>query len=67
LNCDAYHALRPTKSGVGLVAAIKEALVEAKLTPSNIDCFNCHATSTPVGDAAEASSIKNILLADKAL
>ena len=37
----------------------------AGLTPADIDCFNCHATSTPKGDAAEANTIKSILAAEK--
>jgi len=32
-----------------------------------IDQFNCHATSTPVGDLSEARCIKSILAADQAL
>merc|ERR1740139_36985 len=65
LNCDAFHALRPTDRGVGLVAAIQEALVGAGLTPADIDCFNCHATSTPKGDQAESNTIKSILAAER--
>ncbi len=41
--------------------AVKGALVEAGLTPNMIDSFNTHATSTVVGDQAEASFIKQIL------
>ena len=57
MNCDAYHALRPTDSGVGLIAAIQEAMIEAAITPADISAFNCHATSTPVGDTSEAKCI----------
>ena len=54
MNCDAFHALRPTSTGVGLISAIQEAMIEAGVVPSDISAFNCHATSTPVGDASEA-------------
>ena len=53
-TCDAYHILRPTETGVGLIKAIQNALVEANLVPEQIDAFNCHATSTPKGDLSEA-------------
>ena len=66
MNCDAYHALRPTDSGVGLISAIQEAMLEAGVTPSDISAFNCHGTSTPVGDASEAKCIKSLLAASQA-
>ena len=50
MTCDAFHVLRPTDSGIGLISAIQEALLEAKVIPHDISAFNCHATSTPVGD-----------------
>ena len=65
MNCDAYHALRPTDQGIGLIAAIQDAMIEAKVTPRMVDLFNCHATSTPAGDQAEANCIKAILSADQ--
>ena len=65
MNCDAYHLLRPTDSGVGLISAIQEAMIEAEVLPSDLSAFNCHATSTPVGDASEAKCIKSILAADQ--
>ncbi|MBZ0328505.1 MAG: beta-ketoacyl-[acyl-carrier-protein] synthase family protein [Altibacter sp.] len=37
--------------------AMKNALQQANLTPSEIDYVNAHATSTPVGDANEAKAI----------
>lgn len=54
MNTDAFHILRPTDNGIGLYKAIKESLLEAKLTPSEIDSINSHATSTPAGDKSEA-------------
>ena len=57
-NADAYHILRPSENGFGLYKAIKEAMVEAQITPSMIDNFNAHATSTKAGDLGEANCIK---------
>lgn len=51
--------LRPTDKGLGLITAIENALKEAKV--EGIDMFNCHATSTPKGDASEAACIKEIV------
>ena len=65
MNCDAFHALRPTDSGVGLISAIQEAMLEAGVTPREISAFNCHATSTPVGDASEAKCIQAILASNQ--
>jgi len=60
-NTDAFHILRPTDNGIGLYKAIHEAMIEANVTPSMIDSFNSHATSTPAGDQSEAVAIKKIL------
>ena len=46
MTCDAYHALKQTESGEGLIKAVQSALFEAGLSPFQIDAFNCHATST---------------------
>lgn len=61
MNTDAFHILRPTDNGIGLFKAIKNALVEAEVTPSMIDSVNSHATSTPAGDSSEAYCLKAIL------
>ena len=58
---DAFHALRPTDSGVGLIKAIQLGMIEAGIQPSQIDAFNCHATSTAKGDSSEARCIASIL------
>ena len=65
MNCDAYHALRPTDSGVGLITAIQEAMIEAGGTPAEISAFNCHGTSTPVGDVSEAKCIQALLASNQ--
>lgn len=42
--------------------AMNKALRNAKLAPSVVDYVNAHATSTVVGDAAENTAIKSLLL-----
>ena len=40
---------------------IKINFYNLDLTPSDIDHINCHATSTQVGDSAEAKAIAKLL------
>lgn len=47
----------------GPLRAMQRALDDARLTPSEIDYINAHATSTKVGDANEAKAI-SLLLGD---
>lgn len=60
MNTDAYHILRPTDNGIGLFKAIQHAMVESRVTPSQIDSVNSHATSTPAGDLSEAYCLKRV-------
>jgi 3-oxoacyl-[acyl-carrier-protein] synthase II len=42
-------------------AAMRQALADARVNPSDVDYVNAHATSTPRGDAAEAQILHNVL------
>lgn len=44
----------------GPYRSLINALKDANLTPDQIDYINAHATSTPVGDAAEAQALAKI-------
>ena len=57
----ASDSSRLTKPHVeGQVRAIRSALQDARVEPSQVDYINAHATSTPLGDATEASAIKTV-------
>lgn len=55
----------PREDGHGPYLAMKHALRHAGLKPSSIDYINAHATSTPLGDAAENRAVKNLLLGEE--
>ncbi|WP_265447154.1 beta-ketoacyl-ACP synthase II [Flexivirga meconopsidis] len=58
MTADAYHITAGDPEGETQARAMNEAIESAGLTPSDIVHVNAHATSTPVGDIAEITSIK---------
>lgn len=54
----------PREDGQGPFLAMKNALRHAGIKPSSVDYINAHATSTPLGDAAENRAIKDLLLGE---
>jgi 3-oxoacyl-[acyl-carrier-protein] synthase II len=61
ITSDAYHIAAPHPEGLGAARAMKSALEEAGLGPQDVSHLNAHATSTPVGDVAEAKAVRNAL------
>jgi 3-oxoacyl-[acyl-carrier-protein] synthase II len=59
-SSDAYHITSGRPDGQGAAAAVHRALKMAGISPTNIDYINAHATSTPVGDSAEITSLRNV-------
>lgn len=53
-SADAHHATAPDPSGAGVETAIRQALADAGVRPSDVDHVNAHGTSTPLNDAVEA-------------
>ncbi|MBX9691648.1 MAG: beta-ketoacyl-ACP synthase II [Cyanobacteria bacterium] len=59
-SCDATHIVAPDEHGAGAARAIKEALRDAALDPSQIDYINAHGTSTPLNDVRETLALKSV-------
>jgi beta-ketoacyl ACP synthase len=57
VTSDGYHIVAPDPEGSGAARAMKRAIQQAGLTPKDITHVNAHATSTGLGDLAEAKAI----------
>jgi 3-oxoacyl-[acyl-carrier-protein] synthase II len=61
ITADAHHIAQPEPEGRGAAAAMRAALLDADASASEIVHLNAHATSTPLGDVAEAKAIRSAL------
>lgn len=61
MTSDAYHITIPNLQGESFTQAVRMALEEAKMKPSEIDYINAHGTATRLNDPIETKAIKNAL------
>jgi len=54
---DAFHMVQPRADGREAARAASEALADADVAPDEIDWVSAHASSTPLGDIAEARAL----------
>ena len=59
-SCDAYDPVAPDPSGAGQELAVRKALKEANIEPSEVQYINTHGTSTHLGDIAESQTIARV-------
>ncbi|MEO9221551.1 MAG: beta-ketoacyl-ACP synthase II [Mycobacteriaceae bacterium] len=61
MSSDAFHITASPPDGEGQARAMGKALATAGLAAADVGHVNAHATSTPVGDTAEAASIRRAI------
>lgn len=57
---DAYHMTAPRPDGRQAARAIKLALADGDVAPSEVGYINAHGSSTPLNDPTETSAIKQV-------
>ncbi len=59
-SSDAHHLTAPDPEGRGAEAAMRAALADAGLGPSEIDYVNLHGTGTSRNDAMECAAVRRV-------
>ncbi len=59
-SADAFHVAAPDPEAAGPARALRWALKDAGLQPTEVDYINAHGTSTPLNDETETRAIKNV-------
>lgn len=60
MSADAYHMTAPHPEGKGAKMSMRLALEDAGVTIDQVDYLNAHGTSTPLGDIAELTAVKEL-------
>jgi 3-oxoacyl-[acyl-carrier-protein] synthase II len=59
-SADAHHVTAPAEGGEGAMRAMKMALHDAGVAPTEVDYVNAHGTSTQQNDVSETAAIKSV-------
>jgi 3-oxoacyl-[acyl-carrier-protein] synthase II len=59
-SSDAYHMTSPPEDASGMFLAMRNAVREAGIDPSEVDHINAHGTSTYLNDMCETKAIKDL-------
>lgn len=57
-TADAYHVTAPPEGAEGAVRAMRMAMEDAGISPSDVGYINAHGTSTQANDGSETQAIK---------
>lgn len=61
MSGEGHSIVQPDTSGRGMREALRHALADARLAPSDVTYVNAHATSTRQGDLAESRALVTVL------
>jgi beta-ketoacyl-acyl-carrier-protein synthase II len=59
-SVDGYHIAAPHPDAIGPINAIRWALKDANISPTDIEYINAHGTSTPLNGITETKAIKKV-------
>jgi 3-oxoacyl-[acyl-carrier-protein] synthase-1 len=65
-SSEAHHMSAPDPTGAGAESAMREAMQDAGIAPSDVLYLNLHGTGTPLNDSMECAAVGRVLGLDTA-